>query len=387
MTDGRDDIDKMQNKTPGSEAVEPTPESMAPESETDDEALDHEDVGGEDADDGDFDDEDGEYEDDDYEDDEDAPRGQPISVLPPLPTMPDHPRCGFIALVGAPNAGKSTLLNAMIGSKVSIVSPKVQTTRTRVLGITIQGDAQMIFVDTPGIFKPKRRLDRAMVAAAWQGAEDADVIGVLYDVSRRSIDEDTRSIVARLKEQGREAILILNKIDLVKRDVLLGIADAFRQEGIFSDIFMVSASTADGVAHLKSFLADRLPDGPWHFPEDQISDMPMRLLAAEITREKLFLQLHQELPYSATVETEVWEEFDDGSVKISQVIFVQRESQKAIVLGKGGQRIKALGSTARRELTEMLERRVHLILFVKVREGWVDDPERYSAWGLDFGAS
>ncbi|MBY6261579.1 GTPase Era [Azospirillum sp. 412522] len=301
--------------------------------------------------------------------------------------MPEHPSCGFIALVGAPNAGKSTLLNAMIGSKVSIVSPKVQTTRTRVLGITIQGDAQMIFVDTPGIFKPKRRLDRAMVAAAWQGAEDADVIGVLYDVSRRSIDEDTRSIVARLKEQGREAILILNKIDLVKRDVLLGIADTFRQEGIFSDIFMVSASTADGVAHLKSFLAARLPAGPWHFPEDQISDMPMRLLAAEITREKLFLQLHQELPYSATVETEVWEEFEDGSVKISQVIFVQRESQKAIVLGKGGQRIKALGSTARRELTEMLERRVHLILFVKVREGWVDDPERYSAWGLDFGAS
>jgi len=392
MTDGRDDIDKMQNKTPGSEAVEPSPESV-----TDDQALDHEDggengdVAGEDADEnadeGDFDGEDGEYEDDEYEDDEDAPRGQPISVLPPLPTMPEHPRCGFIALVGAPNAGKSTLLNAMIGSKVSIVSPKVQTTRTRVLGITIQGDAQMIFVDTPGIFKPKRRLDRAMVAAAWQGAEDADVIGVLYDVSRRSIDEDTRSIVARLKEQGREAILILNKIDLVKRDVLLGIADAFRQEGIFSDIFMVSASTADGVAHLKNFLADRLPDGPWHFPEDQISDMPMRLLAAEITREKLFLQLHQELPYSATVETEVWEEFDDGSVKISQVIFVQRESQKAIVLGKGGQRIKALGSPARRELTEMLERRVHLILFVKVREGWVDDPERYSAWGLDFGAS
>ncbi|MBP2303894.1 GTP-binding protein Era [Azospirillum melinis] len=385
MTDGRDDIDKTKIQ-PGSEAAEPTPEPVP-----DDEALEDADLEGEDAaedaEEGDFEDEDGEYEDDDYEDDEDAPRGQPISVLPPLPTMPDHPRCGFIALVGAPNAGKSTLLNAMIGSKVSIVSPKVQTTRTRVLGITIQGDAQMIFVDTPGIFKPKRRLDRAMVAAAWQGAEDADVIGVLYDVSRRSIDEDTRSIVARLKEQGREAILILNKIDLVKRDVLLGIADAFRQEGIFSDIFMVSAFTEDGVAHLKQFLADRLPDGPWHFPEDQISDMPMRLLAAEITREKLFLQLHQELPYSATVETEVWEEFEDGSVKISQVIFVQRESQKAIVLGKGGQRIKALGSAARSELTHMLERRVHLILFVKVREGWVDDPERYSAWGLDFGAS
>ncbi|CAO3421377.1 GTPase Era [Azospirillum endophyticum] len=382
MTDGRDDIDKNKIQ-PGSEAAEPSPESVK-----DDEALDHEDgdFGSEDAEEGDFDDEDDDYEDEDA-DGEDAPRGQPLPLLPPLSAMPEHPRCGFIALVGAPNAGKSTLLNAMIGSKVSIVSPKVQTTRTRVLGITIQGDAQMIFVDTPGIFKPKRRLDRAMVAAAWQGAEDADVIGVLYDVSRRSIDEDTRSIVARLKEQGREAILILNKIDLVKRDVLLGIADAFRQEGIFSDIFMVSAFTEDGVADLKQFLADRLPEGPWHFPEDQISDMPMRLLAAEITREKLFLQLHQELPYSATVETEVWEEFEDGSVKISQVIFVQRESQKAIVLGKGGQRIKALGSAARSELQGMLERRVHLILFVKVREGWVDDPERYSAWGLDFGAS
>ncbi|SMH60565.1 GTP-binding protein Era [Azospirillum lipoferum] len=341
------------------------------------------------------------FEDEDFEDapegseegadDEDGEEGETVESagieLPPLVSMPENPRCGFVALVGAPNAGKSTLLNAMIGSKVSIVSPKVQTTRTRVLGITIEGDSQLIFVDTPGIFKPKRRLDRAMVAAAWQGADDADVIGVLYDVSRRGIDDDTRSIVARLKEQGRQAILILNKIDLVKRDVLLGIADEFQQSGVFTDIFMVSASTEDGVAHLRKFLAERLPEGPWHFPEDQISDMPMRLLAAEITREKLFLQLHQELPYSATVETETWEEFDDGSVKISQVIFVQRESQKAIVLGKGGQRIKSLGQSARGELQKMLERRVHLILFVKVREGWVDDPERYSAWGLDFGAS
>lgn len=344
--------------------------------------------------DNDFDDE---FEDDDFEgegedgeegddDGEDARPGVPIE-LPPLGAMPEHPRCGFVALVGAPNAGKSTLLNAMIGSKVSIVSPKVQTTRTRVLGITIVGDSQLIFVDTPGIFKPKRRLDRAMVAAAWQGAEDADVIGVLYDVSRRGVDDDTLGIVARLKDQGRKAILILNKIDLVKRDVLLGIADEFQKSGVFTDTFMISASTEDGVAHLKAFLSAGLPDGPWHFPEDQISDMPMRLLAAEITREKLFLQLHQELPYSATVETEVWEEFDDGSVKISQVIFVQRESQKAIVLGKGGQRIKSLGQAARSELQKMLERRVHLILFVKVREGWVDDPERYSAWGLDFGAS
>ena len=324
--------------------------------------------------------EDGEYDEEDDFDEEDGTRDA-------LPRLPEHPRCGFVALVGAPNAGKSTLLNAMIGSKVSIVSPKVQTTRTRVLGITIAGDSQLIFVDTPGIFRPRRRLDRAMVAAAWQGAEDADITAVLFDASRRSIDEDTLGIVARLKEQGRKAILILNKIDLVKREVLLGFADSFNQEGVFTDIFMLSAATGDGVADLRDFLAARVPEGPWHYPEDQISDMPMRLLAAEITREKLFLQLHQELPYSATVETEVWEEFDDGSVKISQVVYVQRETQKAIVLGKGGQRIKALGQAARTELTEMLERRVHLILFVKVREGWVDDPERYQTWGLDFGAS
>lgn len=301
--------------------------------------------------------------------------------------MPENPRCGFVALVGAPNAGKSTLLNAMVGSKVSIVSSKVQTTRTRVLGITIAGDSQIIFVDTPGIFKPKRRLDRAMVQAAWQGAEDADLIGVLYDVSRRGIDDDTRGIIARLKEQGRKAILILNKIDLVPREKLLGLAESFNSEGIFTDIFMLSASTGDGVEHLRGFLAERMPEGPWHYPEDQISDMPMRLLAAEITREKLFQQLHQELPYAATVETEQWEEFENGSVKISQVVFVQRESQKAIVLGKQGARIKALGQAARTELEEMLEQRVHLMLFVKVRENWENDPERYEAWGLDFGAS
>lgn len=300
--------------------------------------------------------------------------------------MPENPRCGFVALVGAPNAGKSTLLNAMIGAKISIVSNKVQTTRTRVLGITIEGDSQLIFVDTPGIFKPRRRLDRAMVAAAWAGAEDADIVGLLYDVSRRGIDDDTRTIIARLKSEGRKAILILNKIDLVKRDTLLALIETFNQDGIFTDIFMLSASTGDGVQHLKEFLSARMPEGPWHYPEDQLSDMPMRLLAAEITREKLFRQLHQELPYSATVETEVWEEFDNGSVKISQVIFVQRDSQKAIVLGKGGTRIKALGLAARTELEEMLERKVHLLLFVKVREGWIDDPERYQAWGLDFGA-
>lgn len=298
---------------------------------------------------------------------------------------PENPRCGFVALVGAPNAGKSTLLNAMIGAKVSIVSPKVQTTRSRVLGITIEGDSQILFVDTPGIFTPKKRLERAMVAAAWQGANDADLVGVLVDASRRGIDDDTRGIVESLKEQQRKAILILNKIDLVKhRENLLGLTAELNEAGIFTDTFMVSASTGDGVQDLRRFLAERLPEGPWLYPEDQISDMPMRLLAAEVTREKLFLQLHQELPYAATVETEEWEEFQDGSVKIRQVVYVQRESQKAIVLGKGGARIKQIGQAARSELEAFLERRVHLMLFVKVRENWTEDPERYSVWGLDF---
>lgn len=293
-------------------------------------------------------------------------------------------RCGFVALVGAPNAGKSTLVNTMIGAKVSIVSPKVQTTRSRVLGITIEGDSQLLFVDTPGIFTPRRRLDKAMVAAAWQGAEEADMIAVLYDSSRRGIDDDTRGIIARLKDSKRPAILILNKIDLVKREVLLALTQELNADGVFTDTFMISAQTGDGVGRLRSFLAAQVEEGPWLYPEDQISDMPMRLLAAEITREKLFLQLHQELPYATTVETEAWEEFQDGSVKISQVVYVQRESQKAIVLGKGGQRIKQIGSAARTELEAMLEQRVHLMLFVKVREGWLDDPERYRVWGLDY---
>lgn len=298
---------------------------------------------------------------------------------------PENPRCGFVALVGAPNAGKSTLLNAMIGAKVSIVSPKVQTTRSRVLGITIEGDSQIIFVDTPGIFTPKKRLERAMVAAAWQGAGDADLVGVLVDASRRGLDADTQGLVATLKDQGRSAILILNKIDLVKqRENLLDLTARLNETGVFTDTFMVSAATGDGVGDLRRFLAERVPEGPWLYPEDQISDMPMRLLAAEVTREKLFLQLHQELPYATTVETESWEEFDDGSVKISQIVYVQREGQKAIVLGKGGARIKQIGQAARSELEAFLERRVHLMLFVKVRENWTEDPERYSVWGLDF---
>ena len=293
-------------------------------------------------------------------------------------------RCGFVALLGAPNAGKSTLLNTLVGQKLSIVSPKVQTTRRRVLGIATTGASQIIFVDTPGIFAPKRRLDRAMVAAAWQGAGDADLVVVLVDASSGKIDEDSTGLIARLKEENRQAILALNKIDLIKRDRLLALSASLNESGVFSETFMISALTGNGVGDLAKLLAARVPPGPWHFPEDQISDMPMRLLAAEVTREKLFLQLYQELPYSSTVETETWEEFKDGSVRIAQVIFVERDSQRAIVIGKGGARIRSLGESSRRELEEMLERRVHLKLFVKVREDWTDDPERYREMGLDF---
>jgi len=300
--------------------------------------------------------------------------------------VPEHPRAGFVALVGAPNAGKSTLLNALVGQKISIVSPKVQTTRTRVLGIAMQGDSQIIFVDTPGIFRPRRRLDRAMVAAAWQGATDADEVVVLFDSTQDRIDDDTAGILATLKESGRTAVLALNKIDLIKRDKLLKLTADFDATGVFTRTFMVSALTSDGLSDLMTYLAAKVPEGPWLYPPDQVSDVPMRLLAAEVTREKLFLQLHQELPYAATVETESWEEFQDGSVKISQVVYVQRDSQKAIVLGKGGSRIKQIGAAARRELEEMMERRVHLLLFVKVRENWTDDPERYETWGLDYNA-
>ena len=295
-------------------------------------------------------------------------------------------RCGFVALVGAPNAGKSTLLNTLVGQKLSIVSPKVQTTRRRVLGIATAGTSQLIFVDTPGIFAPRRRLERAMVAAAWQGAADADLVVVLVDVSAGKVDDDTEALIARLKDEGRRAILALNKIDLIRRDRLLALAERLNRDDAFTETFMISALTGNGVDDLRALLARRLPSGPWHFPEDQLSDMPMRLLAAEITREKLFLQLYQELPYSATVETETWEEFTDGSVKISQVNFVERDSQRAIVVGKGGQRIRALGEASRRELETMMDQRVHLKLFVKVREHWTDDPERYREMGLDYSS-
>jgi GTP-binding protein Era len=292
-------------------------------------------------------------------------------------------RCGYVALLGAPNAGKSTLLNRLIGAKISIVSPKVQTTRTRVLGIWVTGSAQVIFVDTPGIFEPRRRLDRAMVAAAWTGAADADVIVLLVDASR-GVDADTRRILTGLKSSGRRAVLALNKIDLVRPEMLLKLAQTLDAEGVFDAVFMISSLNASGVLDLSASLAARLPAGPWLFPEDQLSDMPQRLLAAEVTREQVFLQLHDELPYSITVETESWEEFEDGSVKITQAIFAQRSSQKAIVLGKGGRQVKRIGERARAELETMFDRRVHLFLFVKVREGWVDERERYDAIGLEW---
>jgi GTP-binding protein Era len=299
--------------------------------------------------------------------------------------MNEATRAGFVAVVGAPNVGKSTLINRLVGTKVSIVSPKVQTTRTRVLGICMAGAAQVIFVDTPGIFRPRRRLDRAMVAAAWGGAQDADQILVLVDAKRRICD-DTRAIIEKLQQSGRKAVLAINKIDLVRKDVLLALAAELAETGIFTETFMISAETGDGTADLLQHLANGLAEGPWLFPEDQVSDMPERLLAAEITREQLYLQLHQELPYAATVETETWEEKEDGSVRIEQVVYVERDSQKAIVLGKRGSRIKELGSAARTELEAILECKLHLFLFVKVREKWGDDPERYRDWGLDYNA-
>ena len=295
-------------------------------------------------------------------------------------------RCGFVALLGAPNAGKSTLLNRLVGAKISIVTHKVQTTRARIRAIAIEGASQIIFVDTPGIFTPKRRLERAMVAAAWAGAADADLAALVYDAARKAIDPDTRLILEGLKERHIRTVLVLNKIDLIRRDRLLQLAADFETHGIFQRIFMVSAETGDGVADLLGALAEAVPQGRWLYPEDQLSDFSERLLAAEITREKLFLRTHQELPYALTVETERWEDFDDGSVKIDQTIYVQRASQKAIVIGKGGSAVKAIRAAAQEDLEAMLGRKVHLFLFVKVREKWLDDPERYGLWGLDFKA-
>lgn len=292
-------------------------------------------------------------------------------------------RCGFIALIGAPNAGKSTLLNALVGAKVTIVSHKVQTTRALIRGIAMEGDSQLIFVDTPGIFAPKRRLDRAMVNTAWTGAHDADLVALLID-ARKGIDEEVDAILTKLAEVAQPKVLILNKIDVVPKDALLKLTQDINSRIAFQATFMISALTGDGVADLKAALAARMQRGPYLYPPDQLSDAPMRQLAAEVTREKLFERLHQELPYQSTVETEQWKELRGGGVRIEQTIYVERESQRKIVLGKGGATIKAIGAAARKDITAMLEQPVHLFLFVKVREGWGDDPERYRGMGLEF---
>jgi GTPase len=292
-------------------------------------------------------------------------------------------RCGFVALIGAPNVGKSTLVNALVGSKVTIVSRKVQTTRALIRGIAIEGHSQIILVDTPGIFSPKRRLDRAMVSTAWSGAHDADLVCVLVD-AKSGIDDEAEKILDKVASVGHEKILVLNKVDLVPREKLLALAQAANERLNFTNTFMISARSGDGVDDLRQALAEAVPPGPYLYPEDQMSDAPLRSLAAEITREKIFQQLHQELPYQSTVETDSWTERKDKSVRIEQTIFVERESQRKIVLGKGGATIKSIGAEARKEIADILGVPVHLFLFVKVRENWGDDPDRYREMGLEF---
>lgn len=296
---------------------------------------------------------------------------------------PQTRRCGLVALIGPTNAGKSSLLNRLVGAKVAIVTHKVQTTRTRVRGIMQSGDAQIIFIDTPGIFKPKRRLERSMVQAAWGGAREADKIVLVVDAVR-GLNEDAGDIVAGLKKNRHQAVLALNKIDLAPREDLLALAQSFSALGLFSDIFMISAQTGDGVDDLRDHLAASLPAGPWLFPADQLSDAVERVMAAEITREKLYLRLHQELPYESAVVTESWKEHKDGSARIDQTIYVLRDSQKPIVLGKGGATIKQIGAAARLEMEQSFGRRIHLFLHVKVSEKWAEDPARYREMGLDF---
>lgn len=295
--------------------------------------------------------------------------------------------CGFIAVLGAPNAGKSTLVNCMVGTKVSIVSPKVQTTRARVRGIVMVEDTQLVLIDTPGIFTTaKRRLERAMIAAAWSGLDDSDAVLLVID-AQRGIDANSQAIIDNLRKSGRSnVLLVLNKIDTVDRPRLLLLAEQLFKEGIFSDVFMISALSGDGVGDLTKALVAKAPAGPWMFPEDELSDLPQRMLAAEITREKVFLQLHEELPYSITVETDSWEEDADGAARIHQTLFVLRDAHKPIVLGKAGARIKAIGAASRLELEHLLEQRIHLFLHVKVRGNWADDRRHYSDWGLDFDA-
>ncbi len=293
-------------------------------------------------------------------------------------------RCGFIAVLGSPNAGKSTLVNRLVGTKVTIVSHKVQTTRVPVRGIAIEGASQLVFVDTPGIFEPRRRLDKAMVESAWAGAKDADVVAVLIDAVK-GIDEDTERILKTLGHRGAHAVLVLNKIDRVsEKEKLLALAQEASERVQFKAVFMISALDGNGVGDLKTYLAAHVPEGPWHYPEDDVSDAPMRLLAAEITRERIYTYLHDELPYAITVETTSWKEFKNKSVRIEQTIYVERESQRRIVIGKGGEMVKRISSEARAEISGIVEKPVHLFLFVKVRAGWGSDPERYREMGLEF---
>lgn len=290
-------------------------------------------------------------------------------------------RCGFVSLIGAPNAGKSTITNHFVGSKVTIVSPKVQTTRTTIKGIGIWQNTQIIFLDTPGIFKPKRRLDKAMVNNAWEGAQDGDIIALVVD-AKNGFDGQVNSIIANLRKKKQKAILLINKIDLVKKDTLLELSIKLNKEFAFDETFFISAQTGKNMDILYDYLAANLPISPWYYPEEQMSDMPLKLLASEIVREKLFLYLQQEIPYELTVEPELWERRDDNSIRAEITIYVKKDNQKIIILGKGGQMIKKIGSAARREIENLLEERVHLFLFVKVRENWQDDKSRYSLWGL-----
>ncbi len=298
-------------------------------------------------------------------------------------SSPDGTRCGFVALIGAPNAGKSTLINQLVGTKVSIVTHKVQTTRSIIRGIALRGRSQIVFVDTPGIFKPRKRLERALVDTAWGGARDADMVALLVDAAV-GLDDAAESIIEQLKSLRQKKLLILNKIDAVKRENLLVLTDNANKRIEFERTFMISALNGDGCGDFLDWLADAVPEGPWLYPEDQVSDLPLRQLAAEITREKMFLRLHQELPYSSTVETESWEDKPNGSARVQQVIHVERDSQKKIVLGKGGETIKAISMAARKDIAEAAGKPIHLFLFVKVRENWADDPERYREMGIEF---
>ena len=294
-------------------------------------------------------------------------------------------RCGFVALLGAPNAGKSTITNNFVGSKVSIVSPKAQTTRATIKGIGIQNDTQIIFLDTPGIFSPKRRLDRAMVATEWNGVGDADIVTLVVD-AKRGFDDETKAIIEKLKQNNTETLLVLNKTDLVKEDILLNLCKTLNEAYNFKETFMISALNNKGTDEFYTYLANNLPESPWYYPEEQMSDLPLKLLAAEIVREKLFLYLRQELPYAITVEPELWERREDNSVRAEMTIYVERDGQKQIVLGHNGSMIKKIGQSARHELEDLLEDRIHLFLFVKVRSNWGDDPARYSDWNLDFNS-